>query len=127
MDSKLVKELEQQMIARRGQLRDEVLSHLGNSEDEQLIELHGQVHDSGEEAIADLLADMSIKTIEQQSNEIAAIESALLRIRRGTYGYCQSCDAEISEDRLKANPTAELCYECQDRAEDMRKDTTPSL
>ena len=127
MDKALVEELQQQMIDRRAQLRDDILNHLGNSDDEALRELHGQVHDSGEEAIADTLADINIASIEQESREIAAIEAALLRIRRGTYGFCQECDAEIGVERLKANPSAERCIDCQSRAEDMRKDTTPSL
>jgi DnaK suppressor protein len=129
MDKTLVTQLEQQMIARRATLRDEVLGHLGNSDDRELAELHGQVHDSGEESLADLLADINIKTIEQQGREIAAIEAALLRIRQGTYGVCQQCGVEIGEQRLRANPAAERCIACQEKAEDDRssKDRTPSL
>lgn len=129
MDKALVNTLEQQMIRRREQLRDDILGHLGASGDDALVELHGQVRDSGEESMADMLADISIASIEQESREIAAIEAALVRIRNGRYGECVDCGQEVGEQRLQANPSAARCYDCQDRAEDNRSevDGTPSL
>jgi len=124
-----IDELRGAMRQRRELLRDEVLSQLQQLDEGPMTELAGQVHDSGEESIADLLADLSIKGLEQANKEIILIENALLRIARGTYGYCVDCEDEIAVERLKANPAAERCVPCQEKFEDNRseQDTTPSL
>ena len=46
-----------------------------------------------------------------------AIDRALERIAAGSYGRCVSCADEIPLERLKANPTAERCFRCQDHFE----------
>ena len=45
----------------------------------------------------------------QQAEEI---ERALTKLDEGTYGMCDSCDAEIPEGRLEIHPWAVLCVPC---------------
>ena len=45
---------------------------------------------------------------------LRAIESALGRIRDGTYGTCLSCGKEIDEKRLGAVPWAVHCIQCEE-------------
>ncbi|MBM3189643.1 MAG: conjugal transfer protein TraR [Chloroflexi bacterium] len=45
------------------------------------------------------------------------VEDALRRMEQGTYGVCQHCGEQIDRARLRALPTASLCYACQDRLE----------
>jgi RNA polymerase-binding protein DksA len=40
------------------------------------------------------------------------IERAMVRAQRGTYGLCERCGKPISEERLKAMPSATLCIDC---------------
>ena len=40
------------------------------------------------------------------------IISALERIDKGTYGFCENCQKEIDIDRLRANPSAKTCIKC---------------
>lgn len=124
-----IEEIRKALRQRRELLRDEVLLQLQQVDEGPMTELAGQVHDSGEESIADLLADLSIQGLDQANSEIIAIENALMRIQRGTYGYCVDCDDEIAIERLKVNPTAERCVPCQEKFEDNRseEDATPSL
>lgn len=44
--------------------------------------------------------------------ELRAIEAALDRIARGTFGICVRCGGEISRERLAAVPHAALCERC---------------
>lgn len=44
--------------------------------------------------------------------ELKAIEAALVRIDKGTYGRCAKCGQPMSEERLDAVPHAALCMEC---------------
>ena len=44
---------------------------------------------------------------------IVKIREALDRIEMGTYGICEECGEEISEQRLMARPVATLCIDCK--------------
>lgn len=46
------------------------------------------------------------------AHDIAAVDAALDRLRRGSYGVCARCGRPIGVDRLRARPTAELCIRC---------------
>jgi DnaK suppressor protein len=50
---------------------------------------------------------------------IKKIKKALERIDNGTFGQCETCEEEISIDRLKARPVTTQCIECKTREEDM--------
>ena len=45
-------------------------------------------------------------------DELRAIDAALERIARGTYGTCARCGAAISEARLAVLPQTPLCEDC---------------
>lgn len=38
--------------------------------------------------------------------------SALERMEKGTYGFCENCQKEIDIERLRANPSAKTCIKC---------------
>jgi DnaK suppressor protein len=52
---------------------------------------------------------------------ISKIQEALERIDDGTYGICESCGEDISEERLKARPVTTLCFDCKKHQEAMEK------
>ena len=45
------------------------------------------------------------------------VTAALGRIEQGTFGRCLSCDEQIGMQRLEFDPTATLCIECAEQAE----------
>ena len=45
------------------------------------------------------------------------VESALQRIREGTFGECVSCGNEIMAKRLEYVPWTRYCIECQEKLE----------
>lgn len=45
--------------------------------------------------------------------KIKQIDDALQRLAEDTYGVCESCGLEISEERLQAMPFTRLCRDCQ--------------
>ena len=52
---------------------------------------------------------------------ILKIKEALARIDDGTFGICEECGEEISEERLKARPVTTLCIQCKTKAEEEEK------
>jgi DnaK suppressor protein len=52
---------------------------------------------------------------------IGKIKEALARIDDKTFGICEECGADISEERLKARPVTTLCIDCKTKAEEEEK------
>ena len=110
-------ELRQQLRQRFDELREEIRQELLMSDEEQYLDLAGGARDSGDESIADLLADLNLAVIDHHVNEFRAVEAAMIRIAKGTYGICVDCDCEIAPARLVAYPMALRCHQCQVRHE----------
>jgi DnaK suppressor protein len=49
------------------------------------------------------------------------IEEALERIEDGSFGSCERCGEDISEERLKARPVTTHCIECKKKEEALEK------
>ena len=50
--------------------------------------------------------------IAQARQRLDDLDAALERVRRGGYGRCDSCGAEIGAARLEARPAARTCIRC---------------
>ncbi|WP_405220517.1 TraR/DksA family transcriptional regulator [Lentisalinibacter sediminis] len=98
-------------------LRRDIQRELVKADAEHYEELAGRVSDSGEKAVADLLVDLDLAEITRDVEELREVEGALLRIARGTWGYCVDCGGEIEPDRLAVLPSAARCLRCQQHAE----------
>lgn len=100
--------VEQGLLDRRRQLLGQVarleddLAWLQSNVEPETIE-EGQ-----EQALANVLERLD----EHDRTEIAAIDQALLRIRHGRYGVCDTCGGAIAPARLQALPTTALCLPC---------------
>jgi DnaK suppressor protein len=53
---------------------------------------------------------------------IGKIQEAFARIDDGTFGICEECGEDISEERLKARPVTTLCIDCKTKAEEEEKE-----
>jgi len=113
---------------RHNELRDEIREELLRSDEEHYIDLAGNVHDAGEESVADMLADLNIARLDRQVNEIRQIEAAQLRIATGNYGICIDCEDDIDIARLQNTPYVERCVRCQSlREKTYAHEGTPRL
>jgi RNA polymerase-binding transcription factor DksA len=99
------------------QLREEVRLGLLESDHERYIDLAGQVHDPGGDSVADLLVDVQLASIDRDLEELREVDAALMRIARGGYGECLDCEGAIALERLRVNPSAARCRDCQVRVE----------
>lgn len=120
--------LQQQLRAERARLRADIREHLLAADREQYGDLAGQVHDAGEEAVADLLSDVNVAIIGRMIGELREVEAALERIATAGYGLCEDCGTAIPYARLQAYPTARRCVEHQELHEKMyAEEGKPSL
>ena len=54
--------------------------------------------------------DLLVHLLDQNREQV---ERALERLREGAYGICEGCGRRIPEARLKYQPAATRCVECQ--------------
>jgi DnaK suppressor protein len=73
--------------------------------------------------LADFL-DQSVHSVEESvqvrlrqtdSRLLKAIDAALDRVERGTFGVCEVCLQDIPTPRLNAVPWARLCRDCKEQ------------
>ena len=65
--------------------------------------------------------NVELRAINRQIKLIAKIDSALKRIEKGTYGFCDETGEPIGLKRLIARPVATLCIEAQEKHEKEEK------
>ena len=65
--------------------------------------------------------NVELRAINRQIKLISKIDSALKRIDKGTYGFCDETGEPIGLKRLIARPVATLCIEAQEKHEKEEK------
>jgi DnaK suppressor protein len=68
---------------------------------------------------AELHLDRSAK-LGELLERASALEEALYRLQRGTFGRCIVCDRSIGQEAIDASPEVALCRDCQSLLEKAR-------
>lgn len=96
----------------------EVRDELENSGDQHRIDLlNHEPGDSGDESLANALADFNVARLDRQVQGLRDIGAAFRRIKDGEYGVCIDCGDDIGFTRLQAYPIAKRCIACQEQRE----------
>lgn len=112
-----ITQLAQVLRERKRVLQAEIREGLLRSGEEGHKELAGLVSDTGDESVANLLADVEFAAIDRDVNELREVEAALARLSQDDFGVCIDCGEPVGLLRLKANPAAVRCHACQSRRE----------
>jgi DnaK suppressor protein len=78
-----------------------------------------------EEATETLELEKRLTLENRIRQEMAAVEHALDKIKKGTYGLCDNCGEPINPERLEALPQANLCLKCKALLSKNAKSTPP--
>src|SRR5579859_4873592 len=97
--------------------RGEILSAGGGVK--PLHETMGDVNtrqgDMADQASGNNEVHIQLKLKQTDAKILQAIEEALGRIDKGTYGICRDCGEPIPEPRLKAIPWTRVCIACKEK------------
>jgi len=107
---KMLQERKRKLLA---DLHQEVFEKLGG-------EYHGEFEramDSGDVSFIDLLQSIDVKLVDIRQEELIQMDEAERKLNEGTYGICEECGKDISEERLAAMPYAVRCIECEEHLE----------
>lgn len=110
-------ELANAIEERRAALAVEIRREVARARDEPFAEVAGSVHDTGDEALADLVGDLDNAEVKRDLAELRELDAARARIADGSYGVCVDCGADIPVDRLRAQLGAVRCVACQEQHE----------
>ncbi len=107
------------------QKREEIIREAKNEikkfksgENRQLVET---VMDDGDLSVVDMAEDISLKQLSTHRETLIKIDTALRKLEEGTYGICEECGEDISEERLKIMPFAIYCRDDQEKKEIMER------
>ena len=73
-----------------------------------------EVQDLADQASDAYDRELASSLSETERTRLAAVEKALERVEKGSYGVCETCEKVIPLARLKALPFARLCVGCQE-------------
>ena len=99
--------------AREEDLRARIAAEKETATAEMTSQLEGVVGDGADYAGARIRAGIENELAERHLQDLSALEAARRRIESGTYGTCVDCGEPIGQERLRANPVALRCAECQ--------------
>lgn len=86
-----------------------------------LKEENWQESDINDRATLETDAALELRTRDRYRKLVNKIDSALVRLSDGTYGYCDDSGEEIGLFRLEARPIATLTVEAQEKHERLEK------
>jgi DnaK suppressor protein len=113
-------EITQKLRDRQKTVLEEVRDEFDQRDNQHLVKLMGsEPGDSGDVSLADAVADLNILRADRQINELRDIEAAFERLKKGDFGICVDCGADIPVQRLLAYPAAKRCMACQKRHEQL--------
>jgi DnaK suppressor protein len=71
--------------------------------------------DMADQATGNNEVHIALKLKQTDAKILQAIEEALLRIEKGTYGTCRDCGEPIATARLNAIPWTRVCITCKEK------------
>jgi RNA polymerase-binding transcription factor len=108
--------LEAELLQRRRQLDRRLDEHHGGqSRADHARELIMQDVREAAQREGERELDMAIG--EHERRELGGVNQALTRIREGRYGVCVDCGNDIPFERLKVEPQALRCVDCERQRE----------
>jgi len=99
--------------SRRDAVASELRRSVARARDESFVALAEQGKDAGDLSVAALIAELGNAQVDRQLGELQELEYALQRISDGRYAVCVECGDDIAYGRLRAQPAAKRCLDCQ--------------
>jgi DnaK suppressor protein len=76
---------------------------------------NGRQGDMADQASGNNEVHIALKLKQTDAKILQAIDEALMRIEKGTFGICRDCGEPIAEARLNAIPWTRVCITCKEK------------
>ena len=82
---------------------------------ETMGDVNSRQGDLADQASGNNEVHIQLKLKQTDAKILQAIEEALWRLEKGTYGLCRDCGESIAEARLTAIPWTRVCISCKEK------------
>jgi DnaK suppressor protein len=105
IDSKFIALCKQKLISTKAELLNRFHTHFLDFQERE------RGGDEADQSVSMLAENQLFASHQRLRRQILEIESALMRIERGTFGVCEETEEPIEKDRLLAIPWTRLSIE----------------
>lgn len=77
----------------------------------------GTFPDPLDRAMTEANTSIELRTRDRERKLISKIQKAIQKTEDGSYGICEECGDEITENRLMVRPETTLCISCKEEQE----------
>ena len=114
MEKKVLEQFKKTLEERQRVLRESVSR---TEQDGRTADVSDSAQDIADRASSSYQKEFLFHQSNNDRQLLAMVDSALERIRQGSYGECVSCGNEINAKRLQAVPWTRYCISCQEKQE----------
>ena len=113
MDKKRLESFKKRLEERQQSLRKTV----SRTEEDGRIADQDTAQDIADRAASSYTKEFLFSQSNNERQLLQMVETALQRLREGSFGECVHCGNEINPKRLEAVPWTRYCIECQEKME----------
>jgi DnaK suppressor protein len=114
MEKKVLEQFKKTLEERQRVLRESVSR---TEQDGRTADVTDSAQDIADRASSSYQKEFLFHQSNNDRQLLLMVDSALERIRQGSYGECVSCGNEINAKRLQAVPWTRYCISCQEKQE----------
>jgi len=107
------------------EMKQEILKNLDERIKSNDMSEQREIGDIFDDADLEQSREFNLLLTTRERQKLDQIETALAKIEKGEYGYCEDCEESIPVGRLKVMPFATLCVKCKSERESL--EGTPSV
>lgn len=87
----------------------------------RMSEGNGTFPDPLDRALSESNSTIELRKRDRERKLIQKIRKAIQKTEDGSYGVCEICGEEITEDRLEVRPETTLCISCKEEQEEVER------
>ena len=112
LDETLREKLKDVLLRKRGEI---LAASTGTRPLPESADVNSRQGDLADQASGNNEVHIQLKLKQTDAKILQAIEEALYRMEKGTYGICRDCGDPIASPRLEAIPWTRVCITCKQK------------
>jgi len=112
LDEALLATLKDVLLRKRGEI---LAASTGTRPLPASVDVNSRQGDLADQASGNNEVHIQLKLKQTDAKILQAIEEALFRMEKGTYGICRDCGEPIAAARLEAIPWTRVCISCKQK------------
>ena len=112
LDEKVLSKLKDELLRKRAEI---LAASTGTRPLPASMDVNSRQGDLADQASGNNEVHIQLKLKQTDAKILQAIEEALARMEKGTYGICRDCGEPIALARLEASPWTRVCITCKQK------------